>query len=135
MQHSNRLAKCHILRRREEFNDMFRDPHYRASRKGIRMLGRPNQCGYPRIGLVVAKKYIPQATQRNRIKRQVREFFRERLADAHGDIVVIVYQKTLSHTSNADIRSGLERVWSKLVQQQSAGPRTRDAVGSADPMH
>lgn len=116
MQRSEKLAKCRILRR-EEFRPVFSGAQYKQSQKGIRILARPNQLGYARIGVVVPKKYIPTATGRNRIQRQVREFFRTRNQGPQGDIVILVYQ-ALPHTlSNAQLRATLQQLWAKYEKQ------------------
>lgn len=50
---------------------------------------RPNETGYSRLGLTVAKRHIPGAVQRNRLKRKIRESFR--LQDRRGfqlDVII-----------------------------------------------
>ncbi len=37
---------------------------------------RGNGLGYARLGLIVPKKYLPSAVDRNRLKRRTREWFR-----------------------------------------------------------
>ena len=37
---------------------------------------RGNGLGYARLGLIVPKKYLPSAVDRNRLKRRAREWFR-----------------------------------------------------------
>ena len=54
------------------------------------VLYRPNGSRSPRLGLAIAKKHCKLATGRNRIKRIVRESFRQNKEQLHGmDIVVI----------------------------------------------
>jgi ribonuclease P protein component len=48
----------------------------RLSTEHFNILCAPNSLGYPRLGLVVAKKSVPGSVERNRIKRVLREFFR-----------------------------------------------------------
>lgn len=51
---------------------------------------RPNGLDYPRMGLAIAKKQIPKAVGRNRVKRLARETFRQhKLALSGYDIVVL----------------------------------------------
>jgi ribonuclease P protein component len=35
-----------------------------------------NECSRARLGLVVPKRYVPRAVDRNRVKRLIREWFR-----------------------------------------------------------
>lgn len=37
---------------------------------------QPNNLGFSRLGLIVSKRLIPKAVQRNKIKRMIRESFR-----------------------------------------------------------
>lgn len=104
------LPKYRILRRNEEFRHAFRHAHYSRSYCGIRLFVCKNNCGYARIGIVVAKKYIAAATQRNRIKRQAREIFRLH-SPPLADVVVLVQNKTLCTYSARAIRSVLEKIW------------------------
>lgn len=50
---------------------------------------RANQLSYARLALIVPKKFVPSAVQRNRIRRLVREAFRLNQTQLHGlDCVV-----------------------------------------------
>lgn len=52
-----------------------------------------NQSGRARLGIVVGRKVLPQASRRNRIKRVTRERFRE-LAGRLGQVDVIIRLRT-----------------------------------------
>ena len=52
-----------------------------ASGKGLRRAGvsvqtRPNTLGCPRLGLIIPRRVVPRAVDRNRFRRQLREWFR-----------------------------------------------------------
>lgn len=40
------------------------------------LYARPNTLGRPRLGVVIAKRWVRQAVKRNLLKRQIREVFR-----------------------------------------------------------
>ena len=62
-----------------------------------------------RLGMVVAKRYIAAATKRNRLKRLIREAFRQMKAQfGANDLVVLV--------NKADVRHN-EMIWSETVSQ------------------
>jgi ribonuclease P protein component len=42
----------------------------------LQIYAKPNKLNYPRLGLIVAKKMARRAVERNRVKRQLREYFR-----------------------------------------------------------
>lgn len=60
-----------------EFAAIFADAPLRATHPNFLILARGNTLGYPRLGLVVAKKHVRRANKRNRIKRIARETFRK----------------------------------------------------------
>lgn len=51
-------------------------PSIRIKADPLRMSARPNERNQSRLGLVVGKRNVARATDRNRIKRWVRECFR-----------------------------------------------------------
>ncbi|PCH57041.1 MAG: ribonuclease P protein component [Legionellales bacterium] len=77
----------------------------------------PNAYTYPRLGLSVAKKNIPTAVGRNRIKRLIRESFRaQQGALANLDIVIVV-RKLVGSTDNTTISKQLTRSWHGVIEQ------------------
>ena len=74
-----------------------------------------NTLGHARLGLAVAKKAVPLATDRNRIKRQVRASFRlnqERLQTV--DIVILPRPGILKAT-RAELSASLQRLWTRFA--------------------
>lgn len=73
-----------------------------------------NEFDYPRLGLRISKKHVKLATERNRIKRIIREHFRlnqKRLN--HFDIVVIA-KSGIDSLKNDDVRNYLDELWKDL---------------------
>ncbi|WP_411157664.1 ribonuclease P protein component, partial [Nocardia puris] len=69
------------------------------------MLGCWTQHENARLGVIVARKNIARATQRNRIKRHIREAFRIRKTSlAVADLVVLV-RKELQFLENRECQS------------------------------
>lgn len=63
------------IRKKSEYEEIF-GKSMRLSTEHVDILCAPNSLGYARIGLVVGKKMVPGAVDRNRVKRVLREFFR-----------------------------------------------------------
>ncbi len=72
----------------------------------------------PRLGLVIAKKNIRLAVQRNRSKRLIRESFRHHQDLLSGLDIVILARKGLDKLDNAAIVQLLEKLWQDLVRRR-----------------
>jgi ribonuclease P protein component len=83
------------LKKTDEFSSVF---NFRCSVRGIHLqvMAKPNQAGYPRLGVVVGKKVLRRATARNYAKRLVRELFRRHRYELEAlDLVVRVHRAFL----------------------------------------
>ncbi len=68
------------------------------------VMAHPNAVGYPRLGMVVGKRLLPRAVDRNRVKRCVRESFRQVLAELPAcDFVVRLIAKPLPGDEARDL--------------------------------
>jgi ribonuclease P protein component len=71
------FARCHRLTRTDEFSSVF---GFRRAIRGklltVHYQPRPDGENGARLGLVIAKKYLKRAVDRNHFKRIIREQFR-----------------------------------------------------------
>ena len=74
-----------------------------------------NQTGAPRLGLAIAKKVLPLAVQRNRLKRKIRESFRNHQDRLLPLDTVILARPGCAKASAADIDRSLERLWKRIA--------------------
>ncbi len=86
-----RFGPASRLRHDAEYQAVF-DAKVKKSARGLVVFAKPNNLNWPRLGLSVGKG-AGGAIERNRIKRLVREAFRQlpdlpRLGDSSYDIVV-----------------------------------------------
>lgn len=78
------------------------------------MLYCPNQLNHPRIGFALSRRRIRGAVPRNRVRRIVREHFRQaRTRLAAADIVVMARDGTGTATA-AEIRASIDRHWARI---------------------
>jgi len=96
-----------------QFKRVFDENERRASCQFALILSLPNDQANSRLGLVVAKKHVKQANQRNRIKRLVREHFRQHPLNQNRDLVFLA-RKGIANLDNQQIRSHLTDLWRKL---------------------
>lgn len=81
------------LRKADDFSSVFR---FRRAVQGVflEILVRPNKLDRFRLGLIVSKRYLPRAVDRNRLKRTLREGFRVHQAALDGyDFVVRLFAR------------------------------------------
>ena len=74
---SQSFDKSRRLLNAADFKPVFDSVDYKVSSKAFLCLSRKNTHQQPRLGLVMAKKNVRLAVQRNRIKRSIRESFRQ----------------------------------------------------------
>lgn len=80
----------HRLLNKKDFSQVFDKVDYRVGKGPILILARKNNLDHPRLGLVVRKKFLKLAVDRNRLKRLSREIFRlKQHRIANLDIVVM----------------------------------------------
>ena len=104
------------LTQRADYDQVFHAPERKSSDRCFTVLGRCRlQGSTARLGLVIAKRQIRRAHERNRIKRLVRESFRQLPARERAalDIIVIARHAAEEH-DNAAIARILARHWQRL---------------------
>jgi ribonuclease P protein component len=78
------------------------------------VLYRPNGSNEPRLGLAIGKKNCRLSTSRNRLKRIVRESFRQRREDIGGVDIVVLNQPAASSASNKALFDSLCAHWTQV---------------------
>lgn len=76
------------------------------------VLFRENGSSTPRLGLALTKKLVNKATQRNRLKRVIRESFR--LHDIRPVDVIFLARAGVDKIKNKSIINNLEQLWQKI---------------------
>jgi ribonuclease P protein component len=90
-----------------------------------------------RLGLAVSRKVDPHAVGRNRIKRVLRDLFRQLRAQlADGDYVVVA-RKAAAQSENATLREGMLSLLQRAgaLPQGDADGTIRPAAPAAPPSH
>lgn len=89
----------------------------------------PNQAGQARLGMAIAKRSIPRAVDRNSIKRQVREVFRQYPNLPELDLVVLTRRTTHADKPKA-VRASALSLLHKIVRNNSND--TTSAIKATD---
>ncbi|MBS3958606.1 MAG: ribonuclease P protein component [Xanthomonadaceae bacterium] len=94
---------------------------------------RPRDGGFCRLGMAVSRKVSPDAVVRNRIKRQIRESFRQRRASLPAADFVVVARAAAAGLDAAGLRAELERLWARAAALPPAAPVGTIAAAAGDP--
>ncbi|PKM29827.1 MAG: ribonuclease P protein component [Gammaproteobacteria bacterium HGW-Gammaproteobacteria-11] len=116
--------ECRLLTP-SQFKTVFDGATRKASGPLVLLLARPNSTDQPRLGLVIAKKSVRHAVDRNKIKRIARESFRlnkQLLTDL--DIVVLA-RKGLGDLDSAALHELFAGMWRRLAKATDKPPRSR----------
>lgn len=116
---SKRLPRILKLNNAKDFQRVFDQACYKSHDKLFVMLALKNESGCARLGMTVAKKNIAKSVARSRIKRLIRESFRQhKKLPGNLDIIVIV-KRGADKKNNREISTSLYNHWLKLAQQNS----------------
>ena len=114
-----------------DYQPVFKNAHYKVSCQYILILAVASTVQHPRLGLVIAKKNIAKAVERNRVKRIFRESFRhnQRLLPARD--IVILARSGLDSINNEHVHKNIEKLWQELVSKtrRSSVPRDQANAG------
>jgi len=81
------------------------------------VLGHNNNRTFARLGLAIAKKHIKRAVGRNRIKRLIRESFRQSQGQLAGLDIVVLLRRDVTLISNNDVYQRLNKHWQAIAKK------------------
>ncbi len=109
------LREDRLLKARD-YSRVFNATEARASHRFVLLLASRNRLQHNRLGLVVAKKNVKLAVQRNRVKRIVREFFRHCPRTDDSLDIVFLARKGIDQLDNKTLSTILRQQWQKLTR-------------------
>jgi len=133
--HSNGFSKNKRLLNAQHYTTVFDAPDARASHRHLLILARYNHEPCHRLGLIIAKKNVRLAVQRNRIKRVIRENFRQLDNSEQARVLhapptedsnnpcldmIVMARRGIAELDNAEVSSILQQQWNKLFRQVTA---------------
>jgi ribonuclease P protein component len=99
-----------------DFSAVFNDAPFRASHPQFLILARPSNVHNARLGLVIAKKNVRLAVERNRIKRIARESFRLQHNMPPIDAIVLA-RRGADSLSNSELQQILNSLWKRVARK------------------
>jgi ribonuclease P protein component len=113
---SRRFPRASRLTDKPQFDAAHRQGQ-RASDALFAVITRPNDVGRARLGLAVGVKTAGNAVERNRIKRLVRESFRQRQHDLPAVDVVVNARPGAAKATHDEVRASLAQHWDRIVRR------------------
>ncbi len=90
------FSKRERLKKDKDFEAVFKEGQKLWINSVLLMIYKPNNLNYKRLGIIISKK-IKKATQRNKVKRWIRELFRRNKEwfPENCDIIIIPHPNLL----------------------------------------
>ena len=118
IKNNNQFPSRSRLKEKTDFDAVFSGCR-RSADRFFTVLYRPNDLGYPRIGLAIAKKKIPRAVARNRLKRLARESFRRNMAEMENFDIVMMAKTPADAAANRELHSSLAGHWQRIKKDNA----------------
>lgn len=118
----NKFLKINKIIEKTDFKDTMRSP-FVSKRKGLCVFWKENSLEAPRLGVSVAKKNVKKAVERNRIKRVIRETFRNNKSKlSNVDVVALITRAE----NNKCLASNFEKVIIYLLDDNNSTLKTKN---------
>lgn len=113
MKNALRFSRSQRLVNKADFKSIFEQP-YKVSHRCFLALYRPNNFSRGRLGIIVAKRNVKHAADRNVIKRIIRERFRQHQEQLKGMDIIVIGRQQCGLLDKATLREGIDKLWEKL---------------------
>jgi len=100
-----------------EYQVIFKSPDIRIRTNNILLLAKKNKFCYCRLGVVVGKKHLKRAVDRNYCKRVIRESFRLNQPDLPNYDIIILALGGIQHVFKTELVDFLRVTWGKLNER------------------
>lgn len=108
-----RFTKSYRLLKSGEYDFVFQHKK-KISKEPATLYISVNSLQHARLGLLISKRAIKTAVARNRIKRLVRESFRQHVQQLKAYDIIFVARTCVQYMDNKTIFLELAQMWSQL---------------------
>lgn len=112
----------------KDFSRVFDKADFKVHGKGMMVLARYSLHDHPRIGLIVGKKNVKLAVQRNRFKRVVRESARLRQRQLPALDIVVLAKRGAAELDNHTLYRQLHGVWQRLQRDEKQSSKQQGTL-------
>lgn len=111
-QHQRLISKA-------DFSRIFEN-NQRSSDRLFAVLGKNNDLGYARLGMAISIKLAGNAVRRNRLKRTIRESFRQASNALPAIDFVVISRADAARADRGKLRHSLDRHWQRVSKKCAA---------------
>lgn len=97
-----------------DYKAVFNNAQFKVSCRQFLVLANRSDRASARMGLVIAKKNVALAVQRNRIKRQLRNTFRHNKELLGSLDLVVLARKGADKLDNKELKATIDSLWLDL---------------------
>jgi ribonuclease P protein component len=108
------FSRLYRLVSKHDFQSVFATSK-KASHQYLLALYQPNQKPHARLGIIIAKRHVRLAVDRNHLRRIIRESFRHEKEALKGLDIIVLMRSKWSPLDNAALRDDIKRLWQKCV--------------------
>lgn len=113
-----KFTKSQRLLNKADFENVMRDPPVKLINGQLVQLSVKSKRDKARVGIIVSKKNVKKAVDRNKIKRVIRENFRLHQHLIPATDTVVIARKAIGILTKKELKDLLEKQWKKLASLQ-----------------
>lgn len=118
---ANKFPKTLRLLNSQDFQAVFDKVDFKSRDSFFICLARTNGLANSRLGLIIPKKHLKRAVDRNQVKRIIRESFRTQPISQFGlDIIILARSNSIVKLNNKELADNLRSHWSRLIKKSKA---------------
>ena len=107
-------SRKYRLASKQEVQSVFAARPKKVSRQYLLILYTPNQLDYARLGIIAGKQHLRRAVDRNRVRRVIRESFRQTKAALSGLDLIVLIRSSCSKVETKTIRNDIDHLWQTI---------------------
>ncbi|MGS2723513.1 ribonuclease P protein component [Porticoccus sp. GXU_MW_L64] len=101
----------------KQFQRVFDGAAYKIGHSHLLLLATPNTLDHPRLGLVVAKKNVRHAVDRNKVKRIARECFRHKQQTLGSLDIIVLARRGIGELDNNQLHKLFDGSFRRLCKK------------------
>lgn len=111
------FSRTQRLISKHDFQYVFAVPR-KITHKYLIALFRPNNLPHARLGIIIGKHRVKTAVRRNRMRRVIRESFRQQQELLKGLDIIILMRSEWTALINTTLRDDTDNLWQALLTSQ-----------------